>query len=146
MWEVCVKRREHSADTAEGEPYLPFGMQRVVLICYFVLVLGWAVCFLIVSKHFPMKGCVCAQSLSPVRLCDPRDCILQAPLSMQFPRQEHWNGLPFPPPRDRPDLGIEPTSLASPALAGRLFTTAPPGKVPYERILYIIFLELLGEL
>ena len=46
----------------------------------------------------------------------------QAPLSMGFPRQECWSGLPFPPPGDLPDLGMEPTSLASPALAGGLFT------------------------
>ena len=37
-------------------------------------------------------------------------------------------GLPFPSPRDLSDLGIEPKSLASPALAGGIFTTAPPGK------------------
>jgi len=46
----------------------------------------------------------------------------QAPLSMEFSRQEYWSGLPFPPPGDLTDLGIEPTSLASPALAGRFFT------------------------
>ena len=49
---------------------------------------------------------------------------LQAPLSMGFSRQEYWSGLPFPPPGDRPDPGIEPTSLMSPALAGRFFTTS----------------------
>ena len=43
----------------------------------------------------------------------------QAPLSMGFPRQEYWSGLPWPPPGDLPDPGIE---LLSPALAGRLFT------------------------
>jgi len=43
---------------------------------------------------------------------------------MGFPRQEYWSGLPFPSPRDLSDPGIE---LASPALAGRLFTTEPPG-------------------
>ena len=37
-------------------------------------------------------------------------------------RQEYWSKLPFPPPGDLPDPGIEPTS---PALAGRFFTTAP---------------------
>ena len=52
----------------------------------------------------------------------------QAPLSMEFSRQEYWIGLPFPPPGDLPDPEIEPTSLASPALAGGFFTTAPPGK------------------
>ena len=40
----------------------------------------------------------------------------QAPLSMDFPRQEYWSGLPCPPPEYLPDLGIEPMSPASPAL------------------------------
>jgi len=43
---------------------------------------------------------------------------------MGFPRQEYWSGLPFPSPGDPPDPVIEP---ASPALAGRLFTTEQPG-------------------
>ena len=47
----------------------------------------------------------------------------QAPLSMGFPRQEYWSGLPFPPPGDLPDPGIKPTSLISPTLAGGFFTT-----------------------
>ena len=51
----------------------------------------------------------------------------QASLSMGFPRQEYWIGLPFPPPEDLPNPGIEPMSLKCPALAGRFFTTAPPG-------------------
>jgi len=42
----------------------------------------------------------------------------QAPLSMGFSRQEYWSGLPFPPPGDLPDPGMEPRSLKSPALAG----------------------------
>ena len=37
----------------------------------------------------------------------------QAPLSMRFPRQEYWSGLPCPPPGDLPDPGIKPTSLTS---------------------------------
>ena len=49
-------------------------------------------------------------------------------------RQEHWSGLPFPPPGDLPDPGIKPSFPVSPALAGRFFTTAPPGKpMIYER-------------
>ena len=48
----------------------------------------------------------------------------QTPLSMGFSRQEHWSGLPFPSSGDLPDPGIEPTSLMSPALAGRFFTTS----------------------
>ena len=37
--------------------------------------------------------------------------------------------MPFPTPGNLPDPGIEPVSLASPALAGRFFTTALPGKL-----------------
>ena len=36
----------------------------------------------------------------------------QAPLSMGFPRQEHWSGFPFPSPGDLPDPGIKPESPA----------------------------------
>ena len=39
----------------------------------------------------------------------------QVPLSMGFSRQEYWSGLPFPPPGDLPNLGIEPTSPAASA-------------------------------
>ena len=56
-------------------------------------------------------------------LCDPMNC--QAPLSMGFPRQECWSGLPFPSSEDLPDPGIEP---ASSELAGRFFTTESPRK------------------
>ena len=52
----------------------------------------------------------------------------QAPLSVGFPRQEYWSGLPFPAPRDLPDPGINPMPLVSSALAGEFYTTGPPGK------------------
>ena len=51
----------------------------------------------------------------------------QDPLFMGFFRQEYWRGLPFPSPGDLTHPGIEP---ASPALAGGLLTTEPPGKTP----------------
>ena len=47
---------------------------------------------------------------------------------MEFSRQEYWSGLPFPTPEDLPDPGMDPKSLASPALAGGFFTAAPPRK------------------
>ena len=50
----------------------------------------------------------------------------QAPLSMGFPKQKYWSGLPLPTPGDLPHLGITPRS---PALASRFFTTEPPGKL-----------------
>ena len=52
----------------------------------------------------------------------------QVPLSMEFSRQEDWNGLPFPTPGDLTDAGIKPRSFVSPAVAGRFFITAPTGK------------------
>ena len=56
----------------------------------------------------------------------------QAPLSTGFPRQEYWSELPFPPPRDLTDPGIEPLSPTSPVLAGRFFTT----NATWEALLY----------
>ena len=47
---------------------------------------------------------------------------------MEFSRQEYWSGLPFPPPGDPPDPGIETMSPATSALVGGFFTTEPPGK------------------
>ena len=49
----------------------------------------------------------------------------QAPLSMEFSRQEYWSGLPFPFPGDLPDLGIEPRS---PALQADSLPSESPGK------------------
>ena len=53
----------------------------------------------------------------------------QAPLSVGFPREECWSGVPSPTPGDLPDPGMEPVSLVSPALAGGSFTTEPSGKL-----------------
>ena len=64
---------------------------------------------------------------SCLTLCDPVNCSLPG-FSVGFSRQEYWSGLPFPPPGDLPDPGINLLSLMSPALADRLFTTIPPGK------------------
>ena len=60
----------------------------------------------------------------------------QAPLPMELSRQEYWSWMPFPTPEDLPDPGIEPTSLMSSALGGRVFyfilfyflPPVPPGK------------------
>ena len=55
---------------------------------------------------------VCAKSLqSYPTLCDPTDCRLLAPMSMGFSRQEHWSGLPCPPPGDLLHPGINPSLL-----------------------------------
>ena len=58
-------------------------------------------------------------------LCNPMamEFSSQAPLSVEFSRQQYWNGVPFPSPGDLPVPGIKPTSLVSPALAGWFSTT-----------------------
>ena len=74
---------------------------------------------------------VCAKSLELcLTLCNAMAVAHQTPLSMRFSRQEYWSGLPCPPPGGLPDPGIEPTSLTSPALAGRFFITSPTWKTP----------------
>ena len=52
---------------------------------------------------------------------------LQAPLSMEFSRQEYWSGFPCHLPEDLPSLGIEPLSLA---LQADSLSIEPPGKPP----------------
>ena len=64
---------------------------------------------------------VAKQSLT---LATPSTLARQTPLSMGFPRQEYWSGLPFASPGDLPNPGLEPTF---PALAGRFPTAEPPG-------------------
>ena len=77
-------------------------------------------------KHNIVNNSVCMLShFNHVQLfATPWTIALQAPLSMQFSRQEYWSGLPFPPPGDLPNPGIKPVSPTSPALAGEFFTTS----------------------
>ena len=60
---------------------------------------------------------------------------------MGFSRQEYWSGLSFPSLGDLPDPGIEPMSPASPALAGRFFTTKSPEKF-HSRAGVVLILKL----
>ena len=85
--------------------------------------------------------CLCSVAQLCLTLCDPMDPQVplrgtrQAPLSVEFSRQEYWSGLPFPTPGDLPDPGIEPIPLASPALTGGSFTAEPPGKPHWHVVL-----------
>ena len=62
----------------------------------------------------------------------PWTVALQAPLSMRFPRQEYWSGLPFPSPGDLPNPRIKPRS---PALQADSLPSEPPGKPCSQRYL-----------
>jgi len=65
------------------------------------------------------------KSLSRIQLfATPWTVGHQAPLSMEFSRQEYWSGLPFPSPGFLPDSGIEP---GSPALQADALPSDPPG-------------------
>ena len=66
---------------------------------------------------------LCCAQLCPT-LCTLWTVAHQVPLYMEFSRQEYWSGLPFPTPSNLPIPGIKPVSSA---LAGRFFTTTPPG-------------------
>ena len=86
--------------------------------------------FIILLCIDEILSCVCALSLSPVRLfATPGTIAHQAPLFRGFPRQEYWSGLPFPPPGDLCNPGIKSASLAFPPLAGRFFTTSTTWRV-----------------
>ena len=56
----------------------------------------------------------------------------RSPLSMGFSRQEYWSGLPWPPPGELPDPGMESASLQSPALSGGFFTTHATWKALFQ--------------
>ena len=80
------------------------------------------------SLHNFVKLTACSCMLSFVQLfATPRTIVCHAPLSMGCPRQENWSGLPFPPPRDLPNPGIEP---GSPALQADSLPLESSGKSP----------------
>ena len=72
-------------------------------------------------------GIASSVQLSHVRLfVTPWTAVRQAPLSMEFSRQEYWNGLPFPSPGDLSDPGIKPRS---PALQADSLPSEIPGSL-----------------
>ena len=79
------------------------------------MILIWPVCQKCTFMLHSNCVCICSVMSSSAT---PWTAACQGPLSLEFSRQEYWSGLPFPPPGDLPDPGIEPTSLVSPPLAG----------------------------
>ena len=74
--------------------------------------------------------CVCVFSITQLF---PILCIShQAPLFVEFSRQEYWNRAVISSSRDLPNPGTKPASLASPALAGGYVTTAPAGELVFQ--------------
>ena len=87
---------------------------------------------------FPVSACVCAQLLNCIQLFVTLWTVAcQAPLSMEFSRQEYWSRLPFPPPRDLPDPKIEPTSPLSPVLRADALLLNHQGSPEEYHVLFV---------
>ena len=81
-------------------------------------------------EYLCSSSCSCCAVFSHSVVSDPTTIARHTPLSMRFPSQEYWSGLPFPTLGDLSDLGIEPVFLVTPALAGRFFTSSATGEAP----------------
>ena len=93
-------------------------------------------------KRLDFRGCLQFLVLSCVLLfAVPRTVAHQAPLSMEFSRQERWRRLPFPTLGDLPDPGIELVCPVAPALAGGFFSTVPPRKSYSTQTLFKLFYD-----
>ena len=105
----------------------------IYLFIYTLFIRMQSDCYLIhwVTIHLLLLHCVQLFVTSQTVAC-------QAPLSMGPPRQEHWSGLPCPPPGDLPSPGMEPKS---PALVGGFSTMEPPRK-PHHLLLFLFILVL----
>ena len=88
-------------------------------------------CCILTGADYFVYVPACSVAKSCLTLCDPVTVVRQAPLSMGFYRQEYWSGLPIPLPGDLSNQGVEPTSPASPILAGRFFTAESPWKLDF---------------
>ena len=94
----------------------------------------WGCKELDITELLNNKGVCCAHLVLSVSLT-PWTVIRQAPLFMEFSRQEYWSGLPFPTPGDLPNLWLTPMSFGSPLLAGGFFIIAPPNVLQiYSRV------------
>ena len=80
-------------------------------ICFSFICKIWIFTFTLRGQDYiyiHMHTCVCVLvTQSCLTLCNPWTIVHQAPLSMEFSRQEYWRGLPFSSPGDLPDPGIE---------------------------------------
>ena len=98
--------------------------------------------FIIISVNlFSCCCCLVAKSY-PTLLWPPWTAVHQAPLSMEFPRQEDWSGLPFLSPEDLPNSRIKSTS---PALAGGFFTRESPSFLVTTVFLKIYLFGCVGS-
>ena len=115
-----------------------------VYVCVSVCVCVCVCVYVCVRVSVCVYVCVCVymcvyEFLSCVLVfATPLTVTHQAPLSMEFSRQEHWSGWPCPPLGDLANPGTEPSSLVSPAMAGRFFATSAQWEPPINNVKNII--------
>ena len=91
-----------------------------------------------------MHACMLSH-FSHVRLFDTQWTIAcQALLSMKFPRQEYWSGLPFLSPGDLPDPGIKPTSLMSTCIGRCVHVVRMSDRIVGDFFLHLLFPNFLA--
>ena len=93
----------------------------------------WIVTCILFLGFCYVHVCVCSVTQSCPTLCEPMYCSLPGSSTHGTFQAEHWNRLPFPTPEDRPNPGIDPGSLVSPAGSLPLM---PPGKPLHVHILH----------
>ena len=93
-------------------------------------------CVYVVGGVLHACGCTWSVMLDSVT---PWTVAHQAPMSMEFSRQEYWSGLTFPPPGDLPNSGIKPVS---PALVGGIFTSSSNWDIPITQIEFSLTFSL----
>ena len=112
--------------------FVPF----VLIFALFGLSILFYFLFCLINYKYFVVGIISVVALkmkvlvaeSYLTLCNPMDVACLAPLSVRFPRQEYWSGLPFPSPGDLSRPGSEPKS---PALGGGFFNAEPAGKTRF---------------
>ena len=104
--------------------FIPF---LTLILCSIIVVLSF-----LTSKYISVNV---LSRFSHVRLSAIlRTVAFQAPLSVGFSRQDYCNQVPFLPPGELPNPGIEPTSLMPPALTGMFFITSATWEAKYVSI------------
>ena len=123
---ACIHARVQQKLRCQWEslgPSVSLKANYTLLLPYFLQMIMWSC------------ACMRAKSLSQVWLSATLWAVAhQAPLSMGFSRQEYWSRLPFLSPGAFSEPEIKLTSLASPALASRFFTTSTTWEAPCEAV------------
>ena len=102
---------------------------------------GWSLNVRVSEREGLVWGSLVVELPSHVWLFwDPMDCTRQATLSTGFSRQEYWSGLPFPPPGDLPNPGMEPAFLCCRLIFYHWATQEAQGSLGLAKKLVWVFL------